>query len=137
MGADEVLPEGNHPARPWDTGSGPPRCHRLRRGSPTRLERGAAMKFAAAISASVLAGGLTVFAPAGWAQSGIPMDTPTTMGGIETVCTGVGEQAQNPRWLAYPVRIDFSNGGAQFLSGAHVELTTAGGKPILSLDCDA
>jgi len=95
------------------------------------------MKFAAAISASVLAGGLTVFAPAGWAQSGIPMDTPTTMGGIETVCTGVGEQAQNPRWLAYPVRIDFSNGGAQFLSGAHVELTTAGGKPILSLDCDA
>jgi len=52
----------------------------------------------------------------------------TTIGGVDTVCTGIGEEAQkDPRWLAYPVRIEFSNGGAQYLSGAHVELTTASG----------
>jgi hypothetical protein len=94
------------------------------------------MKFAVTIPASVLAGGLIIFAPAVRAQGGIAMDTPTTIGGIETVCTGVGEQAQNSRWLAYPVRIEFSNGGAQYLSGAHVELTSAAGKPIVSVDCD-
>jgi hypothetical protein len=94
------------------------------------------MRFAAAISATLLAGGLTASTPAAQAQGAMPMDTPTTIGGIDTVCTGVGEEAQSPRWLAYPVRIEFSNGGAQYLSGAHVELMTAGGKPIASLDCD-
>jgi hypothetical protein len=67
----------------------------------------------------------------------MPMDTPTTIGGIETVCTGIGEEAQkDPRWLAYPVRIEFSNGGAQYLSGVRLELSTTGGKPVVNLDCD-
>jgi hypothetical protein len=92
------------------------------------------MKFAAAAFASVLAGGLA--APAAWADAPVPLDTPTTIGGVDTVCTGIGEEAQkDPRWLAYPVRIEFSNGGAQYLSGAHVELTTASGRPVLGLDC--
>jgi hypothetical protein len=93
------------------------------------------MKFAAAISASILAGGISVFALPARAQP-MPMDTPTTIGGVDTVCTGIGDEAQkDPRWLAYPVRIEFSNGGAQYLSGAHVELAKAGGQPVLSLDC--
>ena len=58
------------------------------------------MKFVT-IPVSILAGALSLFATAVLAQRGIPMDTPTTIGGIETVCTGVGEQAQDPRWLAY------------------------------------
>lgn len=101
------------------------------------------MKLSAALSASLLAGGLTAFAPAAQAQGSmpqaqgsVPMDKPTTIGGVDTVCTGVGEEAQNPAWLAYPVRIEFSNGGAQYLSGTHVELTTAGGKRVAGVDCD-
>src|SRR5437763_7852691 len=101
------------------------------------------MRFSAAISASLLVGGLTAFTPAAQAQGAMPqhqgstpMDTPTAVGGIGAVCTGVGEEAQNPRWLAYPVRIEFSNGGAQYLAGAHVQVTTAGGKPIAGVDCD-
>jgi hypothetical protein len=91
------------------------------------------MKFAAATFASVLA---SLTAPAAWADAPVPLDTPTTIAGVDTVCTGIGEEAQkDPRWLAYPVRVEFSNGGAQYLSGAHVELTTAGGRPILGLDC--
>ena len=91
------------------------------------------MKFVAAAFA-VLAGSFA--APAAWADAPVPLDTPTTIGGVDTVCTGIGDEAQkDPRWLAYPVRIEFSNGGAQYLSGAHVELTTASGHPILALDC--
>ena len=70
------------------------------------------------------------------AQNTIAMDQPVTVGTVDTVCTGIGDDAQHdPRWLAYPVRIEFSNGGAQYLSGAHVELSTAGGKPLAALDC--
>lgn len=81
---------------------------------------------------------LVLLAGAAAAQQGqpMPMDTPTTIGGIDTVCTGIGQEAQSdPRWQAYPVRIEFSNGGAQYLSGANVELSTAGGKSLLSVNC--
>jgi hypothetical protein len=70
------------------------------------------------------------------AQGTIAMDQPVTIGSVDTVCTGIGDDAQHdPRWLAYPVRVEFSNGGAQYLSGAHVALSTASGKPLAALDC--
>lgn len=112
------------------------------------------MRLPLVISASFLAGGLTAFGVAAHAQGApqppmppgqgamapgqgsIPMDRPIMIGGTETVCTGIGEQAQNPQWLAYPARIEFSNGGAQYLSGAHVEIATAGGRPIAAVDCN-
>jgi hypothetical protein len=94
------------------------------------------MKSVTTLTALALAGGLTVFAPAAWPQPTMPMDTPNTIGGVDTVCTGIGEEAQNPQWQAYPVRVEFSNGGAQYLSGAHVDLTGSGGRPIASLDCN-
>jgi len=97
------------------------------------------MKAAAPIGAAVAAA-LIVLAPTARAQApgqgGIPMDTPTNVNGIETVCTGIGApQRQNPQWLAYPVRIEFANTGAQHVLGAHVELMTSGGQPLASLDC--
>ena len=70
------------------------------------------------------------------AQGTIPMDQPVTVGSVDAVCTGIGSDAQHdPRWLAYPIRIEFSNGGAQYLSGAHVELSGASGRPLAALDC--
>jgi hypothetical protein len=70
-------------------------------------------------------------------QGAMPMDTPTNVNGVDTVCTGIGDEAQhNPQWMAYPVRVEFSNGGAQYLSGAHVDLSTAGGRPIASVECN-
>lgn len=64
------------------------------------------------------------------------MNTPVTVSGIETVCTGIGDEAQaDPRWKAYPVRVEFSNGGAQYVSGAHVDLKSTDGKIIASVDC--
>jgi hypothetical protein len=95
------------------------------------------MKSVYAALGVVAAGGI-----AGWfwpaqANAPLPMDQPTSVDGIETVCTGVGGEAQNdPRWFAYPVRIEFSNGGAQFLSGAHVVLSGSHGHPLTSVDCD-
>ncbi|HEY2445022.1 MAG TPA: hypothetical protein VGI20_04720 [Rhizomicrobium sp.] len=95
------------------------------------------MKFAYAALGALVAG-----AVAGWfwpasADESLPMDRPTSVGGIETVCTGVGQEAQqDPRWESYPVRIELSNGGAQFLSGAHLVLTDSGGRELANVDCE-
>jgi hypothetical protein len=64
----------------------------------------------------------------------MPMDTPVDMNGIQTVCTGVGSAEDNPEWKAYPIRVEFSNGGAQYLAGAHITLAQ-GGKTLADFDC--
>ena len=70
------------------------------------------------------------------AQETIAMDQPAHVGKVDTVCTGIGDDAQHdPRWLAYPVRIEFSNGAAQYVSGAHVELFSGAGEPLAAFDC--
>jgi hypothetical protein len=96
-----------------------------------------AMRYAYAAVAAVIAGGVAgYFWPAQAAES-MAMDSPVTVNGIETVCTGIGDDAQHdPRWAAYPVRVEFSNSGSQYLSGAHVVLATSAGKMLATLDCD-
>ncbi len=36
-------------------------------------------------------------------------DQPVTIGGVETVCTGVGSAKDNPAWSGYPVKLVFAN----------------------------
>jgi len=64
----------------------------------------------------------------------MPMDNPTSLNGVEVVCTGIGSAQQDPRWMDYPVRVEFSNGGAQYLAGAHVTLRN-GAKELASFYC--
>lgn len=64
----------------------------------------------------------------------VPMDRPIQMNGLETVCTGIGEIKNDPRWKAYPIRIEFSNAAAQYLSGATVKITQ-GSNSLASFDC--
>ena len=75
----------------------------------------------------------TLMAGSAWADS-LPMDTPITMDGLETVCTGIGSGKDDPRWPSYPVRVEFSNGSAQYLAGVHLTLSGAG-KTLASFDC--
>jgi hypothetical protein len=64
----------------------------------------------------------------------LPMDRPIQMNGLEAVCTGIGETKDDPRWKTYPIRIEFSNGAAQYLSGATVKISH-GSDAITTLDC--
>ena len=63
-------------------------------------------------------------------------DTPTTVNGVEMVCTGVGSAKDDPRWSGYPVKIVLSTPDGANLAGAHVSLTKSG-KEVAGLDCDA
>ncbi|MEI9963774.1 MAG: hypothetical protein WDM92_02845 [Caulobacteraceae bacterium] len=56
--------------------------------------------------------------------------------GVEAACTGVGQTREDPRWAAYPVRIEFSNARNEYLMGAVVSVTGKAGKPVLTALCD-
>ncbi|MBV9694940.1 MAG: hypothetical protein JO261_14680 [Alphaproteobacteria bacterium] len=64
----------------------------------------------------------------------LPLDTPVAVGSVETVCTAAGS-GSDPRWAAYPVRVEFSNPSAQYLAGAHVTLTSVAGTTLADFDC--
>jgi hypothetical protein len=63
-------------------------------------------------------------------------DTPTTINGVETVCTGVGSAKDDPRWSAYPVKVVLATAGGANLADAHVTVSKAG-QPVVQTDCDA
>ena len=63
-------------------------------------------------------------------------DTPVTINGVETVCTGVGSAKDDPRWAAYPVKIVLATSGGANLANAHITLTK-GRNEVAGLDCDA
>src|SRR5579872_4620567 len=66
----------------------------------------------------------------------VAMDTPINISGVDSACTGIADSKDDPRWQTYPVRIEFSNGGSQYLAGAHVTLAKSGAV-IAELDCQA
>ena len=63
-------------------------------------------------------------------------DMPTTINGVETVCTGVGSAKDDPRWSSYPVKIVLATSGGANLANAHVSLIK-GSQEVAALDCDA
>jgi hypothetical protein len=69
------------------------------------------------------------------AENGLPLDTPQQVKGIETVCTGVGLEArEDPRWVAYSLKIEIAGKGGQYLGDVHVTVAK-GSADGLSLDC--
>ena len=63
-------------------------------------------------------------------------DTPTTINGVETVCTGVGSAKDDPRWKGYPIKLVLATTGGVDLANAHVTLSK-GGQQVVETDCDA
>jgi len=87
----------------------------------------------------VAAGVLAVIAPvaANAAEPvALPLDTATTVDGIEVACTGIGQTRDDPRWTAYSVRIEFSDAKSEYLADASVSLTDSAGQPLLAVTCD-
>jgi hypothetical protein len=65
----------------------------------------------------------------------LPPDAPVKMGDVTAVCSGVGSAKDDPRWSGYPVKLEFSNAGAQFLSGENVKLMDHTGQQLAEFDC--
>ncbi len=68
----------------------------------------------------------------------LPVDQETTINGVEVACSGIGDEAaDDPRWLAYPVRIEFADGQAEYLSDLDISIATARGVTIVRVHCDS
>lgn len=66
---------------------------------------------------------------------GLAMDTPTSIAGVETVCTGVSLDArQDPRWTAYGLKVEIAGAGGKYLGSEAVTLRKDG-KALLDVDC--
>ena len=63
-------------------------------------------------------------------------DQPVTIGGVESVCTGVGSAKDNPAWAGYPIKLVFANPKGEDLADVHVSIMQ-GGKSLVETECDA
>jgi hypothetical protein len=63
-------------------------------------------------------------------------DQPVTIGGVDSVCTGVGSAKDNPAWSSFPVKLTFSNLAGENEASEHVTISQ-GGHMLMQTDCDA
>lgn len=57
----------------------------------------------------------------------LPLDTPTDVNGVETVCTGIDSDSRNdPRWLQYPLRLEFAAGNRAYIADESVSIMGEG-----------
>ncbi len=88
--------------------------------------------------ASLLAAA-SVLAPAMRAMAepvAVPIDGEASVNGIGVGCTGVGESKLDPKWLAYPVRVEFSDASNAYLANEVLTVRNAGGDELLSVFCE-
>jgi hypothetical protein len=79
------------------------------------------------------ASALAITAASAYAQgsAGTPpalqFDTPTTVNGVVSVCTGIGNADEtNTKWAAYPVKVEIAGKEGQYLGGATVTIKKDG-----------
>ena len=88
-----------------------------------------------ALSAVILAGSALAQSEA-VAPTPLPMDEPTMVAGVDAACTGIGDEAQaDPRWRAYPIRIEFAGGTGQYLSNGTLTLHGKDGAASFTVSC--
>ena len=94
------------------------------------------MRISALAIAFAVAAGPALLMPLLTSAAQAVQDQPVTIGGVETVCTGVGSAKDNPAWSAYPVKLVFANPAGEDLAQVHVAVMQSG-KPVMETDCDA
>jgi hypothetical protein len=64
------------------------------------------------------------------------LDTEGSLNGVDVACTGIGDAKLDPKWAAYPIRVEFSNFNNEYMTDAAVVLTTAKGQPLIAVTCE-
>jgi hypothetical protein len=66
----------------------------------------------------------------------VPIDGEASVGGIDVGCTGIGESKLDPKWQAYPVRVEFSDANNDYLANEVLTVRSAGGAELLTVSCE-
>lgn len=67
----------------------------------------------------------------------IAVDQDLTIAGIHLACTGIGDTRADPKWIAYPIRVEFSDAKNEYMTDALVTLVDAKGEAMLMVRCDS
>ena len=89
-----------------------------------------------AVAAAAAVFGLAAAGATAADYTDLPLDTSTQVGGYEVACTGVGQTKHDPKWLAFPVRVEFSDAKSNYLGGGKITVSSHG-KQLLRVSCDA
>jgi hypothetical protein len=65
----------------------------------------------------------------------VPLDGERVVGDIGVACTGIGQEKSDPRWKAYPIRIEASNPAGDLLADVEISLSGKGGAVLASVTC--
>lgn len=80
--------------------------------------------------------GVVLFLSASQAASRLVPDHPQHVGGIEAVCTGIGLDArQDPRWQAFPLKVETVGREGQYLGDVSVS-PQRDGIAVADVDCE-
>lgn len=66
----------------------------------------------------------------------VPLDTSTTIGGVEVACTGIGQTKEDPKWLVFPVRVEFADKNHAYLANETLTLFDPNGAQVLEVSCE-
>lgn len=70
------------------------------------------------------------------AGSRLAPDKPVQLDGLEAVCTGIGSESRaDPRWQAYPLKIEVAGKGGQYLGDVALSVQQ-GGKELAAVQCE-
>ena len=92
-------------------------------------------RFVLSTAAALTAAALTVGTAAQAEPTAVPLNGEVTVAGVPVGCTGIGQTRHDPKWKAYPVRIDFAKPNGDFLADVVVALGHAKGAPMLEVSC--
>ena len=66
----------------------------------------------------------------------LPLDAQRNIGGVAIACTGIGQEKSDPRWQAYPIRVEFAAPGGDYLSDEALSVMDHAGKTLASVSCE-
>ena len=64
------------------------------------------------------------------------VDRDVAIGDVQAACTGIGDTRSDPKWAAYPIRVEFSNAKNEYMVDALVALVDAKSEAVLVVRCD-
>ena len=70
------------------------------------------------------------------APTRIPLDAERAIGGVNIACTGIGQQKDDLRWRAYPIRVEFATAGGDYISDEALSVMDHAGKVLASVTCE-
>lgn len=65
------------------------------------------------------------------------VDQDLVIDGVQLACTGIGDTRTDPKWAAYPIRVEFSDAKNEYMVDALVALVDVKGEAVLMVRCDS